>query len=356
MKIVKPSQDQTYNYSYGVSDFIGICNKTNYCGWKEKKHPLVVFDTPNELNTVIKFQQTAQIATGSKVYFTSDSYISPMYLSKLAAYNPGIKRVLKPENADIIVVHQIPFENYNSNYFITTDWLKKPNGNIRYELLGSLRYLSTSFNEVQTKVNTKIGIGFVTSNKEADKIRMMYKYPNKIVSDLDFIKYIYNFLPEIEDDEYNNLVSMLTNSDASIRKAGMSCLMFYNLSKRIFDLTALAYTESKLNLETKSELSKQDWFWFAIVNRNPGRYYVWNYYYQLSSIIENVLSNSLSTLTMDEIAKIITDKYLNDIKQDSTFDSVQRALNAIGYKLTLEKISNDSNGETESGNREMENM
>lgn len=320
-----------------------ITSLDNMSKYFDRSKTLILSDTLQDLKDLKKSNfTTGTISPGSKIYFSSDSEISPLYLSKLKEYNTKIKRVLKPENADVIVISTNT--NYNDIIYITSKYV----GNQRVQF----GYYNEE-EEDKTSLEHIFGMPFYFSlqadnAKIAQKYFLIDKYPNKIVTDIDFIKYVFQFLPVIDDDTYNNVISMLNNSDKSVRHIGADCLQYYNFSNHIWDLFNFYKTrDTRYYSRFKPSLSEQ--FIACALNIHLSWSYSNTSYSTIKIHVKQVMENPLNTQSANDIAQKIINRYLDDIKNDYSFNAINDALNTIGYTIKLEKLPDDQNGETESG-------
>lgn len=291
---------------------------------------------------------TGTIRSGCKVYFAPDSLVSPLYLSKLKDYNVDIKRVVKPEKADIIVVSSI--SPYCNKIQITSDY---DDNDVRIRIYYGYDRTKEDLEQAKHYCARPFYFAMPAQNaKLAQKAMLMYTYPDKIVYDQDFITYIFQFLPEIDDETFNNTLMMLNNSDTKVRSLAMTCLQYYNFSNHIYDLLVYFYTRERSLCNSLSSASLSERFVAAAVNARPD----YKYHYRTSpyddivTIVTKTFSNPMNTQSKGDVANKIINRYLDDIRNDYYFREVKTALNAIGYTIKLEQMINDQNGETESGN------
>ena len=350
IEIFKTNEYKKAVKSYDALDSVRYYIDSSY-QWNDKNSTFLIGSTPEEVKEAVKLKPaTKQIKPGSKIYFSPNSWLSPLYLSKLNAYNIGIKRVLKPEKADIIVCgYQDP--NTDHKYWTT----KYIGDSIR---LHSGRYwaewstLQTDASIVNKKLNVPVYFGYKMSFAEATQCMLMVTYPDKIVYDADLMHYLYSYLPEISEDRYNTVIEMITNPNTDVRLAGIACLQYYNISNKIVDLYLRIYESGHL-LSTLSELTQacynlcvifnvpRSW-WISYRWKDPARY--------SRDIATFVNNNDFITESMDSVAQKIVNKYLKTIEEDYSYRGVKEALETLGYTIKLEKLPDDQNGETESGN------
>ena len=291
---------------------------------------------------------TGTIRSGCKVYFAPDSLVSPLCLSKLKDYNVDIKRVIKPEKADVIVTSSI--SPYRNDIYATSDY---DDQNIRYHIRGWYGLTEKDLEQAKHYCAQQFYFAMKADNvKLAQKAMLMYTYPDKIVYDLDFITYISQFLPEIDDETFNNTLMMLNNSDEKVRELAMTCLQYYNFSNHIYDLLIYFHTRERYMSHSLCAASLSERFVVAALNTNPAPRYHWRTspYDDLVNIVTKTFNNPMNTQSKDDVANKIINRYLEDIQNNHYFKEVKTALNAIGYTIKLEQMINDQNGETESGN------
>lgn len=290
---------------------------------------------------------TGTIRSGCKVYFSPDCLVSPLYLSKLKDYNVDIKRVIKPDKADVIVTSNI--SPYSDRIHITSDY---DDSDTRF----LVRYWYDAPDEDLEKLKHYCAQPFYfamrATAKLAQKAMLMYTYPDKIVYDQDFITYTSQFLPEIDDETFNNTLMMLNNSDEKVRNLAMTCLQYYNFSNHIYDLLIYFHTRERYMCHSLCSASPSECFVAAALNVNPGPRYHWRTspYDDIVNIVTKTFKNPMNTQSKEDVANKIINRYIEDIQNDYYFREVKTALNAIGYTIKLEQMVNDQNGETESGN------
>lgn len=344
INLIKLDSSKYLSKIYSVPAITPILS--DYSKYNDYTHTLLVSDNLQDLNDLLKNDSTTgTISPGSKIYFSPDSLISPLFLSKLKNYNVDIKRVLKPEKADIIVTSKFTFTG--DYMYLTSDYQNNQRFQVGY-------YYNDDPVELKTQLDPLFGFPFyysvqAPSARLAQKYYLKAHYPNKIVHDNDFIKYIYQFLPIIDDDTFSNALSMLNNTDKNVREIGTNCLQYYNLGERVFDLVYHYYNRNHHLCVTESQMSQSEKFISAALNVNMSWHYYYNTYSSLKIVIRTVIDNQINTLSMEQIAQKIVDKYLYEMETDASLESLRDALKLIGYTVKLEKLPDDQNGETESG-------
>ena len=317
-----------------------------YYKYYDSDNTMVISDNRQELQDLLNNNfTTGIISPGSKIYFSPDSLVSPLYLSKLKNYNIDIKRVVKPENADIIVT---------SKFTILYDYLVLTSEYQNDRRFVFSLYSNTEAEKAKEQLEKVFGFPFYygiksSSARLAQKYNLTYQYPNKIIHDIDFIKYVFQFLPVIDDDTYVNVLDMLKHEDKSVRQVGANCLQYYNFGNHLFDLMDYYYNRQRFCVPD-SQMSQSEKFISAALSISLDSHCYYRDYNSYKRILRLVMENPLNTQSTDNIAQQIINKYLDDIESDYSYQTIKDSLKLIGYTIKLEKLPDDQNGETESGN------
>lgn len=347
LTLFKPDQHKRIKQIWEIPSSANIDHL--YCYWENNKTLLFSdkYETLSNLNT--DNFTTRTICSGSKIYFSPDSLISPLFLSKLKAFNIDIKRVTKPEKADIIVCSKR--NPISSNCISITSEYNEDNVRIQYTTYDS----NDKNEETKQALQQVFGKSFyfvaaAYNNDLANKAYLMDTYPDKIVFDQDLMKYLFQFLPTIDDEAFDNVIQMLSNSEESVRNLGYNCLQYYNFSNRLFDLLWFMKKRRRYNCTTLSKASSAQKLISVVLNDSLEYEYCYAGYYDLKNYVNQVIENPLNTQSMDTIAQKIVTQYCNDIESEDSYVNIKNALRLIGYTIKLEKLPDDQNGETESGN------
>lgn len=329
-----------------IYDIPTIPVNINDCSsWCDDNYTIILSDNLKELKDLMNNNSTTgTICPGSKIYFAPDSYISPLYLSKLKTYNIDIKRVLKPEKADIIVTSK--YQNDRDYYFLTS----KYNNDRRV----SYNFYSNDEKNAKEQLEQIFQIPFyyaikASSARIAQKYYLMHQYPDKIVHDMDFIKYVFQFFPVIDDATFTNALDMLKSTDKNTRDIGTNCLQYYNFGNHIYDLINHYLNRTSALCVNESQMSQSEKYMSAALDIDLSYHSYYGIYTLYKKSVNLVIQNPLNTQSMDDIAQKIVDRYLYEIETEYSLQQIRESLKLIGYTLKLEKLPDDQNGKTESG-------
>lgn len=323
---------------------------------------LLLADESDEFTKLKEFKPPLiNIPKNSKIFFCQYSKISPLYLSKLNI-DSHIKRVLSPEKADYIIASDDDLRISANSWYYTSKCQHGPNGD--YRICTSNCYVDTSRKKIlEDDFNVKLYY-YQSIKKSSEKqfIELYLKYPNKIISDMSFVKYIYQFLPVMDNDTFQNTLDLLRSSNIENYKLGINCLQYYNLSNVLLDLYLFYIFDENLTFpKNYSSRCTGDKFLNSLINKawtiRGHRGIPFYCKSDLKKILLEIKNHPLMNSSTDEIAQALLKKYLNEIHNNYYFRQLNDALSVIGYTIELKKLSdNDSNRETESSDREVESI
>lgn len=283
----------------------------------------------------------ATVKPKDKIYFSSSSPFPPLLLGRMGL---DLKRTTLLKSADKIVT-DFKMSNYCSPYnlrliSINVQLKSVYCINLTYGTTHSLAELKKLVLSAQN-IDPNFALYLFLPKADIELMDLINNNASKIVNPIEFIKYINDKLPEITDDEFESVKSMLLAKDKQSVVTGINLIPFYNLSKRIPDLVSIMMKCNRPKLVTT------DYILFILgltayqLEQASGNFRV--FFAIMADVMKNniIMDPSLRTKIRQIMSVELCERISSEYKEELT-------------RLDLQIQLNDKIRETDSSNTEVE--